>query len=164
MRSPSPRLVGWALLALLLADAKAVAHLRADRPSCAGAALPPASRLQVQTSLAQATVLVGQTVRGTATVTNRGTTTRVVSTLGAVLREPATDRSATWISAARSEAVTLQPGEYTELPFVLHVARCPGTGGLTPGFYELLVLLRSEAGVERSAARAVVVSPGLRQK
>lgn len=159
MRSPNPRLVGWALLALLLADAKAVAHLRAERPECAGALLPPATRLQVQVRLSQATLQPGETVRGIATVTNRGTTTRVLSAVGAVLREPAADRSATWTSADGADAVSVQPGEYAELPFVLHIARCPGAAPLTPGFYELLVLLSSEHGLEGSPARAVVVSP-----
>ena len=159
MRTPGPRLVGWALLALLLADAKAVAHLRADRPGCAGALLPPATHLQVQARLADPLLRPGRTVRGTATVTNRGTTTRVVSAVGAVLRTPASRRSATWTAADRSDTVTLRPGEFAELPFALHVARCPGSAQLTPGFYELLVLVRSERGLEQAVARTLVVPP-----
>jgi hypothetical protein len=151
--------VAWGLAAVLVADAKAVAHLRRLTPACAGGTLPPISRLQVAARLSGTALRPGQTVRGVATLTNRGTVPVVVGGVRALLREPAADHPATWSEVSASVVTVLGPGEYTTVAFTVHVARCPGGHDLTPGFYELVLVLGPGGGQRRSGPTAVVVSP-----
>lgn len=159
MRTPSPRQVGWALVLLLAADLRAAAHLR--RPErCAGSSLPPATSLQVGPRLLTTSLRTGGTVHGVVAVANRGTGTVSVRSAQAVLREPAANRPSTWAEAGSDRQLRLRPGQYGELPFVVHLARCEHGAGLVTGFYELVVLLDvGGRGLQRSGAVAVVVSP-----
>ena len=159
MRTPSPRLVAWALVLLLAADLRAAAHLR--RPQrCAGSSLPPATSLQVVPRLLTASLRTGGTVHGVIAIANRGADRVSVRAARAVLREPAAGRPATWAEAGSDRQLQLRRGEYGELPFVVHLARCEHGPGLGTGFYELVVLLEvSGHGTQRSGAVAVVVSP-----
>jgi len=91
-------------------------------------------------------------------VANRGRSPVTVGHARAVLRLPAASEPASWTGPGSGQQVTLRPGEYGELPFVVHLARCAGGAGLVPGFYELVVLVDVAGRSERSGAAAVVVS------
>ena len=159
MRQPSPRQIGWALVLVLAVDLRAAAHLR--RPErCATGGLPAPTSLQVVPRLLDASLRSGGQVHGVATVANRGRSPVTVGHLRAVLRQPAADAPTTWSETGSGRQLTLRPGDYGELPFVVHLARCERGPGLVPGFYELVVLVDvSGAGPQRSGAAAVVVSP-----
>lgn len=158
MRQPSPRQVGWALLLVLAVDLRAAAHLR--RPErCASEGLPGPTSLQVVPRLLDVSLRSGQQVRGIAAVANRGQAPVTVRQVRAVLRQPTASDPATWAEPGSGGQLTLRPGEYGELPFVVHLARCEGGRGLVPGFYELVIVMDVAGRPQRSGASAVVVSP-----
>jgi hypothetical protein len=170
----APHIVGAALLAVLVCDAAAVAHLGArdaDRPVCAAeqAALPPLTTLEVDVRVLSPVLRAGDgaAVRAVAVVTNRGSSPVVVAGVGAVLVAPATTRPLTWTGGRPAPPVELPPGTFAELPMVLHLRSCPDARDrLAPGFYETVVVLRvteprgeTSAYLRRSPGQAVVLSP-----
>lgn len=158
MRQPTPRHVAWALVVVLAVDMRAAAHLRRSHP-CASRGLPNPTSLQVVPRLLDSSLRSGATVHGIAAVANRGRSPVTVGHARAVLRLPTASEPASWAEAGTGQQVTLRPGEYGELPFVVHLARCDRGAGLVPGFYELVVLVDVAGRPERSGAAAVVVSP-----
>jgi hypothetical protein len=115
--------------------------------------------LQVVPRLLDSSLRSGASVRGIAAVANRGRTPVTVGHARAVLRQPAAPDPASWAEPGSGQQLTLGPGEYGDLPFVVHLARCERGAGLVPGFYELVVLVDVAGRPERSGAAAVVVSP-----
>ena len=159
-----PVVVGVAAAALLVVDAAAATHLRSERIRCGADQLLPASTLRVSVELGTTVPAAGHDLRATATVSNPTRAPRLLLGAEGVLLAPGTHRVLSWTSSHRIEPVDLQPGSATTLPVVVHLARCDrGAPGLTPGFYEVaLVLVEGDrSGTHRtvSAPRSVVLPP-----
>lgn len=158
------RYVGIALALVLVADLRAVGHLRSDRTPCAAASLPGLTSLEVGLHVTAPVLRAGDDVVGTATIVNRSRTPRVLLRADAVLVTPGSTHPVSWAGSGQFRPVDLRPGTFVSVPFVVHLERCRDDGAaLAPGFYEVVLLLVEHHGeavrTTRSAPQAVVLSP-----
>ena len=155
--------IGAVGLLVLVADLRAVDHLRRERPQCVKGVLPPVTALEVSLSMRSPVLRAGDRTRGEALVTNRSARPVRLLHADALLVRAGSTGALGARSAATFRPVDLGPGTFTTVPFVVHLARCRDDAVLVPGFYEVVLLLVEQEGsvvrVRRSAGRAIVLSP-----
>jgi len=155
--------IGLAAALVLVADLRAVDHLRSARTRCVDGPLPPLSALEVTVTVRTPVLRVGDRARGEALVTNRSTHPVRLLRADAVLVQPGSSAAVGDAGNARFRPVDLGPSTFTTVRFAVHVARCRGGSALAPGFYEVVLLFVEQEGtlvrVRRSAGQAVVLSP-----
>lgn len=153
----------WAALAVLVLDARAAVHLSDDdRPACARGVVPArASALDTSLSLVHPTTRTGQDVSLLLRMENAGTADVVVVGLQAVVVAPAERQVLGWVDPALPLGLVVRPGEFGEVPLVVHLARCPGRPdtALAPGWYELVAVVTETGGPTRTQVRPIVVAP-----
>jgi hypothetical protein len=158
-----PRWVLWAVLAVLVLDVRALVHLHAEEgPGCARGTVPDRpSALRTSLTLVHPSTRSGQDVPVVLRLENAGKEPVVVAGLQAVVVAPADERVLGWADAAAPLGLVVRPGEFGEVPLVVHLARCPDRtdAGLAPGWYELVVVVTETGGRARSQVRPVVVAP-----
>jgi len=158
-----PRWVLWAVLVVLVLDVRAVVHLRDEAArGCARGEVPAAAAsLSTSIALGQPTTRSGDDVRLTLRLENTGRRDVLVAGLQAVVVEPAQDRVVSWADPVRPLGLVVRPAEFGEVPLVAHLARCQGRPdtALSPGWYELVVVVTEADGAHRSGVRTLVVGP-----
>jgi hypothetical protein len=150
--------VGVAAALVLVADVRAVSHLRGGA-RCGGGLAPRASSLDVSLRLTTTALRPGKDAAGEATVTNRSARTVVLRRADGVLLATGTRRVETWTGGSFTPLV-LAPGTFARVPFVVHLARCPhGGAALVPGFHEAALLLEEQDpdGVRRTVSGSVTL-------
>lgn len=158
-----PRWVLWALLVVLVLDLRATVQLHDDvGPRCAHGSVPTrTTSLQTSVSLVLPGTRSGQDVPVMLRLENTGDEDVVVGGLQAAVVLPAGRRVLGWADPAHPLGLVVRPGEFGEVPLVVHLARCPDRPetALPAGWYELVVVLTETGGRSRSQVRAIVVAP-----
>ena len=147
---------------VLLADLREVSRLREDPVRCGGAPAPPLSALEVTLQLSSSQVRQGRDVAGEAIVTNRTSREIVLRRADGVLLATGTRRIETWTRPGSFTAVSLTPGTFARVRFVVHLAACPHSDApLVPGFHEVALLLVEEEGGEVRLTRSASLTTNL---